>query len=77
MKVFLMICTFTFFTTTVCNAYCSTGFACSLKSLEIKQFNEFTSKLNKFFERRFEEPNFINKKTKIHNYNELFVFDKI
>ncbi len=65
-------------------ADCSTGYACSIKDLENREsleqeqyLIEFVSVMNKYFDKKVEEPIFLNKKNMISSYQDLFIFNTI
>lgn len=61
-------------------ADCHTGFACNLQQLqeeEIKKYQSFISLINKYFEKRYIEKDYISDKFNILSYNDMFVFNTI
>lgn len=61
-------------------ASCHTGFACNLQQLqdeEIKKQQNFINLINKYFEKRYIEKDYITDKFKINSYNEIFSFNTI
>ena len=63
-----------------CFADCYTGFACNLQQIEkeeIKNYQNFINLINKYFEKRYIEKDYITDKFKINSYNEIFSFNTI
>ena len=63
-----------------CFANCYTGFACNLQQLqndEIKKHQNFINLINKYFEKRYIEKDYITDKFNISSYNDIFVFNTI
>ena len=61
-------------------ANCSTGFACSIVGMEnqaIKQFNEYTQNLDRYFSKNIKEDIFFSKKSSDIVYNDLFIFSTV
>ena len=63
-----------------CFANCYTGFACNLQQLqneEIKKHQNFIGLINKYFEKRYIEKDYITDKFNITSYNDIFLFNTI
>ena len=79
MKVILSL--FVFFNFVLnASAYCSTGYACSLFSMQAeaeKQFSEFSNNLNRYFSKQINEDFFFLKKPSELVYSDLFIFNTI
>lgn len=55
-------------------AFCHTGFACSIKDL---QMAEYLSAINNYFSKNAHEINYITGKMPVDEYNDLFTFSTI
>lgn len=77
----LIILSFLFVSTSLNSfADCYTGFACNLQQLQTQQEKEhqnFINLINKYFEKRYIEKDYITDKFKINSYNEIFSFNTI
>ena len=61
-------------------AGCYTGFACNLQQLQdeqIKKHQNFINFINKYFEKRYIEKDYITDKFKITSYKDIFSFNTI
>lgn len=79
---FKFIIVFTFVFLFVQNAFadCYTGFACNLQQLqedETRKYQNFIGLINKYFEKRYIEKDYITDKFKITSYNDIFAFNTV
>lgn len=76
----LIVLSLFIFSLSSCYANCYTGFACNLEQLqdeEIKKHKSFINLINKYFEKKYIEKDYITDKFKINSYNEIFSFNTI
>ena len=80
MHKFFIIFILLFINFQICFASCHTGFACNIQELEndeVQKYQNFISLINKYFEKRYIEKDYITDKFKINSYNEIFTFNTI
>lgn len=78
-KTVLVLCVFILASTSAF-AYCSTGFACSLETLNEEQFQQdikLMRDINKYFAKEIHNNIFVGHLNTNTNYNDLFIFNTI
>ncbi len=78
-KTVLVLCVFILASTSAFS-YCSTGFACSIETLneeQILQEIKFMQDINKYFSKEIHNNLFVGHLSPDINYNDLFIFNTI